>query len=163
VVSLALRCLCNSVNCFRIAYFNNQALHGLLNIDSLSLAHCLAHETQVPVNGTSSRLVTSSTNGFAPPSAFAWNRSRSRRSIHNQTIPSRATQCPEYFSWFFIQPSERLCRSFNLCLGAVFLSVRCFSSASSHRRMLSCSGAESVLEFIQIHNSYSLELIRRPS
>src|SRR6185369_4984582 len=44
--SLALRCLCNGVNCLRIVDFDNEALHISRNTDSLSLAHCLAHESK---------------------------------------------------------------------------------------------------------------------
>src|SRR5829696_1336852 len=102
-----------------------------------------AHESHPPVNGTDSRLVTSSTKGIATASAFALEyTSLAVDPLAIKRSPSSATQCPEYFSRFSCNHlsdfAERLACACESCPSPFVAPL-----SSSHRRILSCSAAGS--------------------
>ena len=101
------------------------------------------HESHPPVDGTRSGSVTSSTNGISTPSAFALEyTSFAVGPLAIKRSPSNATHCPEYFSRFSSNHlsdfAERLA-----CGCEAFLSRFGVPFSSSHRRILSWSGADS--------------------
>ena len=102
-----------------------------------------AQESHPPVNGPDSRVVTSSTNGISTPSALALEyTSLAVDPLAIKRSPSRATHCPEYFSWFSCNHLSD-CADRLACACELSASPMDVPFSSSHRRILSCSDAGS--------------------